>query len=163
MTVTASSSHALLPALPPAKFVFHPIGVVTIDVLDKKEDDHTEVTCTSSIDEHEDYMDMDMLTPYPAYTTTSEEIQGWKDLEQSLGGNWSLRLAGQLSPCEMSLDGAINSDDDEDDDTVFAYDDEQFEKSTAPYFQVPEDEETRRNRNLLWKQSLKRSLFTQSQ
>lgn len=168
MTISASSSHShLVPALPPAMFVFHPIGVVTVD------DDHTEITCTSSIDNDEDNMDMDVLTPYPAYTTTNEEIQGWKDLEQSLGGNWSLCLAGELTPCEMSLDGTINSDDNGDDgyeeeeeeeekSTVFAYDNKQFHKSAAPDFQVAEDEETRKNRNLLWKQSLKRSLFTES-
>ena len=162
MTIAATTS--LRSALPPFKFSFHPIGVGTIDT-NWKDFDQTEGTCTSSVDalQEDEAIDMDGIAPYPAYTTTSEEIQGWKELETSLGDNWSTLLSCELSPCEMSLDGTAVSDVVEEEENLnssFAFDDESMNESTGFCFEVEENEETRRNRNLLWKQSLKRSLFT---
>lgn len=162
MTIAATLS--LLPPLSPSKFVFHSIVVETSDFVLWK-NDYTEVACTLSAGAHQDDEDhdMDVLTPYPAHATTSEEIQEWMELEQSLGENWSLRLAGELSPSEMSLN-STESDDDEDgemfDSSYVFDDDESSSESSDSCFQPEENEETKRNRNLLWKQSLKLSLFT---
>lgn len=161
--MTIAATFSFVSSLPPSKFVFHPIVVEPNDELWK--DERTEVACLSSIG-HQDGEDsnMDVLTPYPAYATTSEEIQGWKELERSLGENWSLQLAGELSPCEMSLDGTVESDEVEEEEEVpdssYVFDDESFSESSDSYFLLEENEETKRNRNLLWKQSLKLSLFT---
>ena len=159
--MTIAAAFSLVPSLPPSKFVFHPIAVEPSD------DDCTEVVCAcaSSIIAHpnDEDSDMDVLTPYPAYATTNEEILGWKELERSLGEDWSLRLAGELSPCDMSLDGTVESDEEEEDevpDLSYVFDDERFSESSESCFQLEENEETKRNRNLLWKQSLKLSLFT---
>lgn len=165
-------SEASSPTLAPSKYVFHPIGDLTTHEedgrtkpLDKHgQEDPTEVTCSTSLGDDEDAsISMDMLdeeifNPYPAYTTTSTEIQEWKDLERSLGENWSLRLAGELSSCEMSVDETIESDFDEDDSSM-EHDSKETTGSSDPSSAIVEDEEIRKKRNLLWKQSLKTSMF----
>jgi len=158
-----SSTVPQTPTLLPSQYLVHPIDdlLKTIDKAEKEED-HTEVTHASSFDEDDQddrSMDLEMLTPYPAYTTTSKEIQEWKDLEVSLGENWSLRLAGGLSSCDMSVDGTIESD--EGSVCSFECDDDKETIEIPSSFQLQEeDEEIRRKRNLLWKQSLKSSMFT---
>ena len=166
--------------LAPSKYVFHPIIEVTTqgttkycDALfkGKLEDEATEVTYSTSFENDDDAdacsLDMDFLTPYPAYTKTSEEIQEFKELELSLGENWSLHLAGELSSCDMSVDETIETEFEEDD--IFGMDDEDdttAEESAAvgstqsPKQDPDEIDEIRRKRNLLWKQSLKFSMFT---
>lgn len=129
------------------------------------EEDHTEVTFSTSFDDDNDdcSLDTDVLTPYPAYTKTSEEIRERNELELSLGENWSLQLAGELSSCDMSVDETIETELGDDDG--FGFDD--IAEESFAYFcsttQAPtqEDDEIRRKRNLLWKQSLKSSLFLQ--
>jgi len=106
-------------------------------------------------------VNMEIYTPYPAHTTTNEEIQEWNDLELSLGENWSLRLADELSSDEMSLDGSMEFDEEYDDEASFADDSDQVPSTPAESsYQLLEDDEIRRKRNLLWKQSLKTSMFT---
>ena len=48
------------------------------------------------------------LTPYP-YTQTSQEINDYYQLEQSMGEDWSFQLACELSSCDMS---DVNDDTD---------------------------------------------------
>ena len=108
-------------------------------------------------------MGLDALAPYPAYRRSSVEIQDCKELQLSLGENWSIKLAGELSSCDMSVDGTIESDvdeydDDDDQEEDFVTDEDDNDPHTAPT--EVEDDETRRKRNLLWKQSLKASMFT---
>jgi len=162
------------PTLPPSKYVFHPIGDLTTHeegraFIEKQgREDPTEVTsCSTTFGDDDgsisvDLLDEEIINPYPAYTKTSTEIQEWKDLELSLGENWSWRLAGELSSCEMSVDGTIESEMEEEDfgmghDTK----EEHITVSSSPTQAVPivEDEEIRKKRNLLWKQSLKTSMF----
>lgn len=108
-------------------------------------------------------IDMDALAPYPAYTKSSVEIQEFKELEVSLGENWSLRLAGELSACDMSLDGTIESEIDDERDLGCAEEVDETNVHDVSLHSAPiqdaEDDETRRKRNLLWKQSLKVSMF----
>ena len=165
--------------LAPSKYVFHPIIEVTTqgttkycDALfkGKLEDEATEVTYSTSFENDDDAdacsLDMDFLTPYPAYTKTSEEIQEFKELELSLGENWSLHLAGELSSCDMSVDETIETEFEEDDIFGMDDDDDTAEENAAlcstqsPKQDPDENDEIRRKRNLLWKQSLKFSMFT---
>lgn len=164
MTFTAAAERHATPiaALSPS-FVFHPIGDDGNNNM--KKDDHTEVTCSSSAEQDDTTMDMELLTPYPAYTTTNEEIEECHQLEITLGEDWSLNL---LSSSEMSLDGTTISDDDDVDDgdgtfsSLFDDDNNQAKETTTPAtYVIEEDEEIRRKRNLLWKQSLKPSMFAQ--
>jgi len=164
MMIGAITFQAACPALPPSKYIFHPIGQIEMCTSENPKDDHTAITCSSSVDEHEamDDMNMEIYTPYPAHTTTNEEIQEWNDLELSLGENWSLRLADDLSSVEMSLDGCMEFDEEYDDEASLFADDSDQAPSTPveSSFQLLEDAEIRRKRNLLWKQSLKTSMFT---
>jgi len=163
MFAAITSQAATCPALPPSKYIFHPIGQIEMCTSEIPKDDHTTVTCSSSVDEQNDVDDMNMeiYTPYPAHTTTNEEIQEWNDLELSLGENWSLRLADELSCDEMSLDGNMECDEEGDDAASFVDDSDQATSTLAESsYQLLEDDEIRRKRNLLWKQSLKTSMFT---
>jgi hypothetical protein len=79
------------------------------------------------------------LTPYP-YTPTSEEMADYYQLEQSLGENWSFRLA-----CELSFE-TVSMDEDDDymnDDSVTFFDDshQQYEETMSS--PLPEDIEVR--------------------
>lgn len=81
-------------------------SLMTIDVSEEDKvnmilDDHSE-HCTPSDSAME-------LTPYP-YMPTPEELADYYQLEQSLGEDWSYRLA-----CELSFD-VVSMDDDDDDD-----------------------------------------------
>ena len=120
----------------------HSSSIATIDVSVEDRvnmidlDDNSE-NCTVA-----DSM-MEELTPYP-YTPTSEEIADYYQLEQSLGENWSFRLACELSYETVSMD----EDDDDDykranDDSVTFFDDSHQwyeENISAP---LPEDIEVR--------------------
>jgi hypothetical protein len=143
--------------LPPT-FVFHPIAPDCSDGFLE----HTEVTCCSSDSEFSSSGEvfevenvptcMMELTPYP-YATTSEEIEDWRQLEASLGEAWSLQVADEISCAEMSID----SDDEEEPYPFCRYDDETVETKRPQHPQEPK--EVTAKRNLLWKQSLKTSMF----
>ena len=137
----------------------------------QQNEDPRQLTCASFFDgdiTHDDdgdddcSIDMDALAPYPAYTKSSVEIQEFKELEVSLGENWSLRLAGELSACDMSLDGTIESEIDDEKDLCCAEEEDEIDVYDVSLHSAQiqdEDDETRTKRNLLWKQSLKVSMF----
>jgi hypothetical protein len=142
---SAAEKRGQTSSLPSSSDSFHPISPERSDFQD-----NTDVSgSTSDLDFCFDKADVDVemeLTPYP-YTTTSEEIKDWHQLELSFGEDWSLRLACELSSSEMSIDS-----DSDDDSSLFQED----ETTACP----KDDNEIRVKRNLLWKQSLKRSMFT---
>ena len=112
----------------------HSASLATIDVSAEDKvnmievDDQSESCSTTS--------DCTMeLTPYP-YAPTSEEMADYYQLEQSLGEDWSFRLA-----CELSCD--TNSMDDEDDDSVTFFDDSHQHDGEKMSPQLPEDIEVR--------------------
>ena len=168
------------PLLAPSKYLFHPIGddEDELQLKDGQYDDTAQASCSSSLIEQENIDEYEMeLTPYPAYTTTDEEIED----RMSLGGeDWCLflqhaadaGLAGAITfePCEMSLDGTTVSDDtgsvacDEGRpcSSLSFFGEDCFVEAAEPQeITREENEETRRKRNLLWKQSLKPSIFAQ--
>ena len=82
------------------------------------------------------------LTPYP-YSPTSEEVADYYQLEQSLGEDWSFRLA-----CELSCDSVLMDDDDDDfqslnDDSVMFIDDRLYHDKENISAALPEDIEVR--------------------
>ena len=159
------------PTAAPSSLVLSPSSYQPCGVIRTRHqnEDQRQVACASLFDGDDAHgddcsMDMDALAPYPAYTKSSVEIQEFKELELSLGEDWSLRLAGELSACDMSLDGTIESEIEEEGDWGSAeLEDEGDTHDRSEIHSAPiedaEDDETRRKRNLLWKQSLKVSMF----
>jgi hypothetical protein len=121
------------------EMIAHSTSLATIDVsaderVNMIEADDISENCTRSASAME-------LTPYP-YTPTSEELTDYYQLEQSLGEDWSYRLA-----CELSCD-AVSMDDDDDwkcsnDDSVTFFDDSDHHDSANLTATLPEDIEVR--------------------
>ena len=172
MNLASSDPQESGSTLAPSKYVFFPITEVTTqrsitycDTLKvQSEEEHTEVTFSTSFDIDDDDCSIgrDVLAPYPAYTKSSEEIRERKELELSFGENWSLQLAGEHSSYDMSVDETTETELGDDD--VFCIGDIAEERACfCSTTQAPQQDsdEIRRKRNLLWKQSLKSSLFIQ--
>ena len=128
LSSTSLSSHE--------EMIDHSTSLATIDVSadDKvnmiEADDGSENCTTGDVTAME-------LTPYP-YTPTSEELADYYQLEQSLGEDWSFRLA-----CELSCD-AVSMDDDDDcdfgnDDSVTFFDDSHDRDEESMTVSLPED------------------------
>jgi hypothetical protein len=83
-------------------------SLATIDV--SKED---KVNLIESDDNSQPFATTDYemeMTPYP-YVPSSEEMIDYYHLEESLGEDWSLRLACELSLNEMSMDDGESTDE----------------------------------------------------
>lgn len=138
-TTNASLSSSTSPSYHET-MIIHTTSLATIDVsaednVNMIESDENTENCTTGTAAME-------LTPYP-YTPTSEELADFYQLEQSLGEDWSFRLACELSCAAVSMD-----DDDDDcaysrhDDSVTFFDEHQhFEENLTSA--LPEDIEVR--------------------
>lgn len=142
---------------------FHPV------VLESRDTEDTpvnleELTCSlqgtdcSSVS-YEDDFDVMSFDPYPI-TSTNKEMLDCKDLNNSFGENWSEQLADDLSNCDKGTSEVS------DDERSFSGDDDNDNNSSSEEQPkpepIPEPPEIRAKRNMLWKQSLKASLFSRS-
>jgi hypothetical protein len=83
------------------------------------------------------------LTPYP-YLPTSEELADYYQLERSLGEDWSLRLACELSSDAISMDDSDHEEFEcESDDSVTFFDDSNHHINKKLTVTLPEDIEVR--------------------
>lgn len=140
------------------RYYFYPIP--GDQELNRQHRDVTTSTCLDSeFSTNDCYNNVD-LTPYP-YDPTNEELEDWDHLlKDSFGDNWSLHLAAELSSCEMSIDGNC-SDDECYEFSEFDEDDQDSSEHHAAEISM-EDPKISAMRNLLWKQSLKPSIFAKS-
>jgi hypothetical protein len=149
---------SLTPTMQSPRYFFYPIPG-----RQEMNHQHREVTNSSCQDSEFSYHDCENnvdLTPYP-YEPTNEEMEDWDHLlKDSFGENWSLHLAAELSSCEMSIDGHC-SDDDCSEFSEFDEDDQSSSEHPAAGIST-EDPKISAMRNLLWKQSLKPSIFAKS-
>jgi hypothetical protein len=130
---TSLSSHG--------EMIVHSTSLMTIDLSSDErvnmiEADDCSETCTTNDAAME-------LTPYP-YSPTSEELADYYQLEQSLGEDWTLRLACELSYSAVSIDESDNDDFEcVNDDSVTFFDDQHHHDTEHLTGTLPEDIEVR--------------------
>lgn len=167
-----SAQHVPIPFLAPSQYTFHPIDNVDMvnNAVDGEPNDDlsgTEITCFVTLSEDEDAMETEQLNPYPASIESNEEIEDlislgneWKWFLEAAVGDHGLASASTTTPrhCKMSTDGTMISESTDDDTVDSVIQDDECLEAT---YVIEEDEEIRRRRNELWKQSLKPCMFAE--